>query len=174
MHMNPAELNRFEDFVFAILASPDEKEARTIFLEALCALVPRAIAIAPMCKKAGGEALEFFDNPVDGAEEVALTDEELALVRFLFRTLSFREKSAALPPDGPSDEPSPGASPAPALSRQQQQVYELLVTGCCVKEISSALNISEATVKYHSKNIYALFGVDSKARLIARSREHSF
>ncbi len=55
------------------------------------------------------------------------------------------------------------------LSRREQEVLDLLLKSLSNKEISSALNISESTVKFHISNIFHRYGVQRRADLILQS-----
>ena len=52
------------------------------------------------------------------------------------------------------------------LSRREQEVAELLMQGKSNKQIAPSLGISEHTVEFHLKNIYAKLGVSSRAEAI--------
>ena len=52
------------------------------------------------------------------------------------------------------------------LSRREQEVLEALLENLANKEISSRLNISERTVKFHVSNLLSKFGVRRRADLI--------
>lgn len=49
-----------------------------------------------------------------------------------------------------------------SLTRRQEQILRLLENGCTNKEISSRLEISENTVKFHLANIYSKLGVNDR------------
>lgn len=63
------------------------------------------------------------------------------------------------------------SSPWDALSAREQQVAEHLLAGKSNKLIASSLGISESTVEFHLKNIYARFNVSSRVELILKLRE---
>lgn len=52
------------------------------------------------------------------------------------------------------------------LSNREWEVAQLLLQGKSNKLIASSLNISERTVEFHLKNIYAKFQVSSRVELI--------
>ena len=57
------------------------------------------------------------------------------------------------------------------LSNREQDVVEMLLRGMSNKQIASSLSISERTVEFHLKNIYAKFDVSSRVELVLRLRE---
>ena len=61
------------------------------------------------------------------------------------------------------------AAPVPgvALTPAEQAVLGLLLTGLANKEIASALNKAEPTVKHQVSSILQKYGQPSRARLIA-------
>jgi DNA-binding NarL/FixJ family response regulator len=54
---------------------------------------------------------------------------------------------------------------ARSLSRQQQQIVDLIASGCSNKEIAQELRLSERTVKYHLTRIFGKLGVTSRMQL---------
>ena len=57
---------------------------------------------------------------------------------------------------------------APELSNREWEVVELLLQGKSNKLIASSLSITERTVEFHLKNIYAKFQVSSRVELILK------
>jgi DNA-binding CsgD family transcriptional regulator len=57
------------------------------------------------------------------------------------------------------------------LSNREWEVVNLLLDGKSNKLIASALHISESTVEFHLKNIYAKYLVSSRTELILKLRE---
>ncbi len=53
------------------------------------------------------------------------------------------------------------------LTDREQEVLQFILTGKSNKEIAAAMFISEGTVKFHAGNIYAKYGVGSRAALIS-------
>jgi two-component system NarL family response regulator len=51
---------------------------------------------------------------------------------------------------------------APALSKREIGVLELVATGMSNREIGATLFVSETTIKFHLKNIYSKLGVDDR------------
>ena len=119
-------------------------------------------------ERAAGEgiALPFFEQP------------ELApLIRRLKRALwdgggnpveasflsSIDERMAET---GPADD-----SPIAVLSTREQEVVAELSRGLTNKEIARALDMTEHTVKFHLKNIFAKLGVDRRAHALSALRD---
>lgn len=64
--------------------------------------------------------------------------------------------------------PSPDA---PQFSPRELEVLEELIQGRSNKEIARALDMTEHTVKYHLKNIFAKFKVERRGQAIAKARD---
>lgn len=66
-----------------------------------------------------------------------------------------------------------GRAAAPILSEplsyREKEIYSLLLQGCRNREIAESLAISENTVKFHLKNLYAKLGVANRTRAISIS-----
>jgi len=58
------------------------------------------------------------------------------------------------------------------LSGREKEVLQKLADGLTIAEIALHLNISPSTVKFHLKNIYAKFGVDSRAEALVVATKH--
>jgi LuxR family maltose regulon positive regulatory protein len=63
--------------------------------------------------------------------------------------------------------PSEGAQ----FSRREFEVLEELIQGRSNKEIARALDMTEHTVKFHLKNIFAKLKVERRTQAIAKARE---
>ncbi|MCB9955390.1 MAG: LuxR C-terminal-related transcriptional regulator [Parvularculaceae bacterium] len=59
------------------------------------------------------------------------------------------------------------------LSAREREVLSELCNGARNKEIARALDMTENTVKFHLKNIFAKLGVDNRAEAVAVARERS-
>ena len=57
------------------------------------------------------------------------------------------------------------------LSPRELEVLEELIHGRSNKEIARALDMTEHTVKYHLKNLFAKLKVERRGQAIARARE---
>jgi two-component system response regulator FixJ len=114
-----------------------------------------------------GERTESFDRVAGlrlGADDYIVKpcdpDELLARVDRLVR----RTRSGLLG----------SASPSVKLTRREQDVLELLVSGLRTKEIALELSISKKTVATHIQNILAKFGVHSQGQAIAAALSSGF
>jgi len=54
---------------------------------------------------------------------------------------------------------------APALTRRERDVADLVTAGRRNRAIADALGISEGTVKMHLHNVYAKLGLESRTQL---------
>ena len=59
------------------------------------------------------------------------------------------------------------------LSERERQVLACVLKNQANKEISSVLNISESTVKFHVARIFQKFGVRRRADLILQAVQHT-
>ena len=71
---------------------------------------------------------------------------------------------------------APGAdggerAPFDSLTDREQAILTLLSAGASNKEMARQMKVSENTVKFHLKNIYAKLAVDNRLRAIAAARE---
>lgn len=64
--------------------------------------------------------------------------------------------------------PPVAVSPALGLTRAERAVFEWLCRGLANKQIAERLVISENTVRFHLKRVYAKLGVRSRAHAMAR------
>lgn len=56
-----------------------------------------------------------------------------------------------------------------SLSAKERRIVELLVAGLSNRAIAKATNRTEATVKYHLKNVFHKLGVNSRVQVILLS-----
>lgn len=56
-----------------------------------------------------------------------------------------------------------------SLSTKERRIVELLVAGLSNRAIAKATNRTEATVKYHLKNVFHKLGVNSRVQVILLS-----
>jgi len=64
---------------------------------------------------------------------------------------------------------SSGESASRGLSKREVEMLQLIADGAANKQIAPALGISEATVKWHLKNVFAKLGVASRAEAVAEA-----
>jgi len=62
-------------------------------------------------------------------------------------------------------------APFDSLTDREQAILTLLSAGASNKEMARQMTVSENTVKFHLKNIYAKLAVDNRLRAIAAARE---
>jgi ATP/maltotriose-dependent transcriptional regulator MalT len=79
-----------------------------------------------------------------------------------------------------SDRKRPDATPLIAshfdvcgLSERELQILKLVVRGLGNRDMAAQLFLSEATVKWHLRNIYAKLDVSNRSSAIARAHELS-
>ncbi|MYU22459.1 LuxR C-terminal-related transcriptional regulator [Streptomyces sp. SID8352] len=75
-------------------------------------------------------------------------------------------------PAQPSRPPRP--SPPRELTRRQEEVLWLMLTGATADRIAQELGISRATVQTHLRAIYAAFGVRSRAPAVIAAIERGY
>jgi pSer/pThr/pTyr-binding forkhead associated (FHA) protein len=66
---------------------------------------------------------------------------------------------------------TPASGSREDLTDAQRRVYDLLLQGKSEKEVAKELHLSQNTVHAHVQAIYAVFGVHTRARLIAQALE---
>ena len=52
------------------------------------------------------------------------------------------------------------------LTKREKEIFTLLVSGNCTKEIADNLNISEKTVRNHISNVMQKLGVKGRAQAV--------
>jgi ATP/maltotriose-dependent transcriptional regulator MalT len=67
--------------------------------------------------------------------------------------------------------PASGDARAAFLSEREHEILGLLNHGLANKEIARSIGLSEATVKFHLKNLYGKLGVNSRVMAIAVARQ---
>ncbi|MEU2728495.1 LuxR C-terminal-related transcriptional regulator [Streptomyces griseoviridis] len=73
------------------------------------------------------------------------------------------------PADSTRDSTPRTLAPAVPLTRREQQVLDILITGASNRKISRELGIAERTVKNNLQAIYRKLGVSGRAEAIART-----
>jgi DNA-binding NarL/FixJ family response regulator len=94
------------------------------------------------------------------------TGEVLAAVRSLLRGEAFFAAGAV--PAGPAvgDLPAPEGPRGPMLTERENQVLKLLAVGMSNREIADRLVISEATVKFHVRNLRDKLEVRRRTQIV--------
>ncbi|KIA89451.1 hypothetical protein OA86_07310 [Kaistella jeonii] len=54
------------------------------------------------------------------------------------------------------------------LNRRQKELLQMVSEGLSNKEIAEKLSITEATVKYHLRNIYAILDIKNRKDILAK------
>lgn len=75
--------------------------------------------------------------------------------------------STRLPPSQTVPEPNP-------LTRREVEILRLLASGCNNKEIATAFEVAEGTVKNHVSNILAKLEVRDRTRAVLKALEHGY
>lgn len=65
----------------------------------------------------------------------------------------------------------PEAAWSGALSQREHEILQLVCSGASNREISERLFLSENTVKFHLKNLYAKLDVKSRAQAILKAQQ---
>ena len=60
------------------------------------------------------------------------------------------------------------------IGRKQLQVLQLMAVGNSNKQISQIVDISEATVKYHSTKLFKMFGVRNRTSCVREAQQQGF
>ena len=55
-----------------------------------------------------------------------------------------------------------------SLNKRQKEILRLIAKGCTNKEIAEKLSVTEATVKYHIRNLYAALDIKNRKEVIMR------
>ncbi|MBB5753965.1 LuxR C-terminal-related transcriptional regulator [Prosthecomicrobium pneumaticum] len=133
-------------------------------LDAARAALQRAIALAQP-----QDALQvFLDEGAPLAQAVRGIVRRFGLSAFSPRTAEFIGRIAgAAQHCGPT---RPAGGRGEILSERENEVLELLARDATNKEIARDLGVSEATVKFHLKNLYAKLGVSRRSLAIAVAR----
>lgn len=63
-----------------------------------------------------------------------------------------------------------GSEARPRIGRKQQQVLELIAAGNSNKQISQIVGITEATVKYHTSQLFRLLSVRNRTSCVREAR----
>ncbi len=109
-------------------------------------------------------AAGFIPKTLPGAEMINGIRRILAGQRF------FPERFLPNPATG---QPAPGAGGVSSVqpSEKQLQVLQLMADGHSNKQISQIVGIKEATVKYHTSQLFKLFGVRNRTSCVKEAQE---
>ena len=77
------------------------------------------------------------------------------------------ERSGRAAEPGPS---SPSVSPSALLTPKEREVLELLARRLSNKQIAAALDVGDATIKWHLKNLFAKLGAGTREHALQRAR----
>jgi len=96
----------------------------------------------------------------------AETGEVLAAVRSLLRGEGVFASATAGQPAPAGDAPNPDVPRGPVLTERENQVLKLLAVGMSNREIGDRLTISEATVKFHVRNLRDKLEVRRRTQIV--------
>jgi DNA-binding NarL/FixJ family response regulator len=94
------------------------------------------------------------------------TAEVLAAVRSLLRGEGFFAAGSMAPGSTTGDVPAPHEPRGPVLTERENQVLKLLAVGMSNREIGDRLVISEATVKFHVRNLRDKLEVRRRTQIV--------
>lgn len=153
---------RAAELVKAALSLEPARPLLTVKLQVLNALVHhrqghqrlalRLMRDAAAAAHAGGCRRALFD---EGAELATMLD----------------EVPRAQTPGAPLGHGMPEAAWSGALSQREHEILRLVCSGASNREISERLFLSENTVKFHLKNLYAKLDVKSRAQAILKAQQ---
>jgi DNA-binding NarL/FixJ family response regulator len=85
---------------------------------------------------------------------------------------NLRARNVAARPAAPAHAPvrEPAPRPVPALTRREQEVFDLIARGARDREIAEKLVVSQSTVKKHVQNMLRKLQVRNRAQAIASVR----
>ncbi|RMF10764.1 MAG: hypothetical protein D6763_04890, partial [Alphaproteobacteria bacterium] len=137
-------------------ADADHDEARAALKRAFAIAVPERFLRA------------FMDEGALMAQLLRLTVRHIGVAAMPKETVTFIAEILAVLGDHPDDD---GADASAVLSSREVEVLRLVSEGKANKVIARALDLTEATVKFHLSNIYRKFGVSSRVLAVAVARE---
>ena len=73
-------------------------------------------------------------------------------------------------PPAPTDAARLRSQPSMALTPKEREVLELLARNLSNKEIGLAMQVGEATIKWHVKNLFAKLGAGTRKQVVQRAR----
>jgi LuxR family maltose regulon positive regulatory protein len=66
--------------------------------------------------------------------------------------------------------PPPSVSPSALLTPKEREVLELLARRLSNKQIAAALDVGDATIKWHLKNLFAKLSAGTREHALQRAR----
>lgn len=133
--------------VVVISGSDDDKHIRTAMENGACGFIPKTLPAAEMIAgiRKVVEGGRFFP------ERFAALDNQLKRGE---RTSSGNQNASSLKP-----------------GQKQLQVLQLMADGNSNKQISQIVGISEATVKYHTSQLFKLLGVKNRTSCVREAQQ---
>jgi len=117
-------------------------------------------------------AAGFIPKTLPGHEVIAGLRKVLAGGRcFPDRLLVHEPRNTSEAPPVPLDEDGEGDG---RPGRKQLQVLQLMADGNSNKQISQIVGITEATVKYHTSQLFRLFGVRNRTSCVREAQQRGF
>ena len=114
-------------------------------------------------------AAGFIPKSLPGSEVVAAMRQIIAGERFFPERFAMTE-ARAVGRDVPETTP-PVEDSLPRPGRKQLQVLQLMADGNSNKQISQIVGITEATVKYHTSQLFRLFGVRNRTSCVREAQQ---
>jgi len=111
----------------------------------------------------------FIPKTLPGTEVILGLREIIAGGRFFPAGFSHEERSGD-PRGGDAATPATGEDSGPTPGRKQLQVLQLMADGNSNKQISQIVGITEATVKYHTSQLFRLFGVRNRTSCVREAQ----
>lgn len=112
----------------------------------------------------GARAVELLKRTFNAAEEIGTRISAAERARAEFANAILTAAGAEIP-FNPADRGSPTL--LEPLSDREKEIHTLLLQGLKNREIAEALHISENTVKFHLKNLFAKLGVTNRFKAIS-------
>ena len=112
-------------------------------------------------------AAGFIPKTLPGAEVISGLRQIIAGGRFFPERFSIGERGG----DGTAPPPQAEDVAMPRPGRKQLQVLQLMADGNSNKQISQIVGITEATVKYHTSQLFRLFGVRNRTSCVREAQQ---
>lgn len=115
-------------------------------------------------------AAGFIPKTLPGTEVISGLRQIIAGGRFFPERFAVPDARAGDETARPSM-PRTDAAGAPRPGRKQLQVLQLMADGNSNKQISQIVGITEATVKYHTSQLFRLFGVRNRTSCVREAQQ---